>query len=55
MARELWNEVMSDFDNYFPGDGGKIRSLMEAIGEAVSQPVDLLEPILQLVDHPAEG
>jgi len=55
MARELWNEVMGDFDNYFPGDRGKIRPLMEAIGKAVSQPVDLLEPILQLIDHLAEG
>jgi hypothetical protein len=49
-AEDLWTEVMADFGTYFPDDKGKIRFIMEAIGKPFTDPIGLLEPLLELVD-----
>jgi len=51
MAEELWKEVMAQFDTYFPKDTKKVRPLLEALGKAVTNPNDLLDPILKLIVH----
>ena len=54
MAAELWNEVMAQFDTYFPTDAKTIRPLLEALGKTVKNPNDLLKPILKLITHLAK-
>jgi hypothetical protein len=49
-SEELWKEVMSDFDKLFPKQSAKIRPLMERLGQPVSQPLDLLDTLLPLLD-----
>lgn len=50
MSKELWEEVMSGFDRNFPKQSAKIRPLMQRIGEATKNPLELLDPLLSLID-----
>jgi hypothetical protein len=50
MSGDLWQEVMSEFDKYFPKQTADIRPLMERLGETGKQPNDLLEPLFSLID-----
>jgi len=49
MAYELWMEVITDFNIYFPNDTGVIKSLIDRLGQPVKDPMELLDPILELV------
>ncbi|WP_316204493.1 SIR2 family protein [Bradyrhizobium sp. SZCCHNS3051] len=49
-ASELWNEVTSQIDVFFPRNTRTIRPLLKAIGRPVKDPNDLLEPLLKLID-----
>jgi hypothetical protein len=51
LAKELWSEVMGQFDTYFPNDAKTIRPWMEALGKTVENPRDLLDPLLKLITH----
>lgn len=51
MAEELWNEVMAQFDEFFPQDAKTIRPLLESIGGTVTNPHVLLDPLLKLIIH----
>lgn len=51
MASELWNKVMAQIDTYFPNGTKTITPLLEAIGNSVNNPSDLLEPMLKLITH----
>ncbi len=51
MAAELWAEVMGKFDTFFPKDAAKIRPLLDALGKAVTNPNNLIDPILKLITH----
>ena len=51
MARDLWDEVRSSLATLFPGDETKLAPLFEAIGKEVDHPNELLQPVLELVDH----
>jgi hypothetical protein len=54
MARELWDEVMAAFATYFPKDDGTVRTLMNALGKPATQLMDLMEPLLALLNHLAK-
>jgi hypothetical protein len=50
MAEELWKEVVGSFNIFFPKDTGVLEPLIRKIGEPVTQPAELLQPILDLVN-----
>ena len=50
MSEELWKEVMSDFENNFPNHTERIRPLMQRIGLATRDPLELLDPLLSLIN-----
>lgn len=49
-SKEIWDEVMKDFRDYFPNDTGPIKALMAKLGTTVSNPTDLIDPILTLIN-----
>jgi len=50
MAEELWKEVFGSLDAFFPKNSETIAPFIKKIGEAVSDPTKLLQPILELVN-----
>lgn len=54
VAKELWNTVMADFESYFPGKA-QLRPHMEALGKEVASPIELLSPLLSLIEELSKG
>jgi hypothetical protein len=50
VAEELWTEVMAGIDSYFPKNAKKVRPLLQSLGITVSDPNELLKPLLGLID-----
>ena len=49
MAEELWSEVMKNFDDYFPGIPRKVRGLMEGLGKSGTNPLNLVDTVVEIV------
>jgi hypothetical protein len=49
MAQELWTEVMASISAYFPNESRKVQPLLHALGQTVSNPNELLKPLLELI------
>lgn len=49
MSDVLWREVMADIDASFPGCGDEIKGLLQRLGPPVSNPLDLIEPLIKLI------
>jgi hypothetical protein len=50
VAEELWHEVMKHYDRYYRGTPKKMRSMMESLGKAGSNPVDLVKVIIEIAE-----
>ena len=50
MAEELWREVMADVKAYFPGRDDAFYACVEALGQTTTDPLQLIEPILKIID-----
>lgn len=48
-ARQLWQHVMDNYATYFPADNPDVKRLFESMGKEVSDPIELLEPLLALL------
>ncbi|WP_223176530.1 SIR2 family protein [Pseudoalteromonas fuliginea] len=42
VAKEIWEEIMADFDTIFPNDDGKLKKLYEALGYETNNPLELI-------------
>ena len=51
IAKELWNEVEADLATYYPAATDHVRDLLQQIGAPVAQPIDVLDPLLLLIDE----
>jgi hypothetical protein len=51
MAAEIWNEVWSDFDKFFPNANSAFRDAFEKLGDAAATPAELLQIITQLIEQ----
>lgn len=51
VAAELWAEMMSDLKGQFPDRDGGFYALFEQLGRATSNPLEVLDPLLKIVDH----
>jgi hypothetical protein len=54
IASELWNEVTSQIEVFFPKNTKAIRPLLKAIGRPVKNPNDLLDPLLKCIGYLAK-
>jgi hypothetical protein len=50
MAEDLWKEIVGSLTTHFPKDTGAVEPLIRKIGEPVTQPMELLQPILDLIN-----
>ena len=55
MSADLWAEVTSDFNAYFPGASQKVRALLATLGQPTDTPETLLAPVLDLIDGLTAG
>ena len=49
VAAQIWTEVMSEFDTFFPGHGKNVKNLMARLGKTTANPDDLLNTVIELV------
>jgi hypothetical protein len=49
ISYDLWNEVMAQLGTYYPNQTKVVRPLMQALGATTKTPIDLLEPLIDLV------
>ncbi len=44
MSAELWNEVITEFDRFYPSAKASTRKLLKKLGESTDKPENLLSP-----------
>jgi hypothetical protein len=47
---DFWNEMMASLRSSFPGRDNSFYSLYEQLGKAVDNPLELMEPLLEIID-----
>jgi hypothetical protein len=55
MAENLWNEVLEDFDTYYPGTSLSFKSNFEKLGDKSLATEDLISTILVLIQDIQRG
>jgi hypothetical protein len=55
MAAELWNEVTSDFDTFYPGASQKVRTALMKLGEPTKKPETILPTVMDLISTLTSG
>jgi hypothetical protein len=50
IAADLWKELMSDLNSFFPKNAKTVRPLLEIIGRETATPNALIDPLLKLID-----
>lgn len=55
VSEELWQEVMNNFDKYYPEHTPKFKSSFEALGDSVDNPQQLLQKILDCIECLTKG
>lgn len=50
ISAEFWNEMMADLKTIFPGRDDNFYALFERLGQQVDNPLELIDPVLQIVD-----
>ncbi len=50
MAKNLWLEVINNFEKYYPGTGAKFKQLFASLGEA-ADPAEYLLTIVKILNH----
>jgi len=50
MARELWNEVVASFDEYYPNGSVELMKKFKLLGDSVADPLQLISGVLDVVD-----
>lgn len=51
VAAEIWTDVNGEFDVRFPGKDSDFRAAFERLGAETANPLELLEPLLYLIDN----
>jgi hypothetical protein len=50
ISSEFWKEMMGDLKTAFPRRDDSFYSLYKQLGQAVDNPLELMEPILNIID-----
>lgn len=50
ISTDFWNEMMSDIKVALPGHNDDFYALFKRLGQQVDNPLELIEPILQIID-----
>lgn len=50
ISADFWNEMMADLKTEFPGRNDSFYALYEQLGQDVDNPLELIDPILQIID-----
>jgi hypothetical protein len=50
ISADFWNEMMADLKTSFPGRDDSFYSLYEQLGQSVENPLELMEPLLKIID-----
>jgi hypothetical protein len=50
IADKLWRHVIQFYDRFYPGAPNKVRRLVESLGKAPSNPVDLVKVVIEIVE-----
>lgn len=50
ISADFWNEMMADLKTAFPGRDDIFYALFERLGQPVDSPLELLDPLLQIID-----
>jgi hypothetical protein len=48
-AKELWTRVVADLAHFFPFEEKLVRPFLEELGKSVSDPMQLLDPLLKFI------
>ncbi|HTV74745.1 MAG TPA: SIR2 family protein [Candidatus Acidoferrales bacterium] len=51
IAAELWQEVMNDFDGYYPGSTADFKQLFASLGDSSRSGADHISAIIKLLSH----
>lgn len=54
-SADFWSEMMADLKTAFPGRDDSFYALFERLGQQVDNPLELIEPILQIIDILRKG
>ena len=49
VARDLWQQVVANLDQYYPNASSELRNLFARLGDDVAEPKELIPAIVQLV------
>jgi hypothetical protein len=55
ITADLWEEVMNNFDAFFPAAKPNMKASMAKLGEKTDKPQTLLKPLLELINLLASG